>query len=142
MANARTVESLKVKRAQVEAAIASFEEKLAQARADLAHLTGAIAIFEASGDRAAMTAYANFSHIWKPRELPAVCKAILKKHGPMTTRDIAVRAIAAKEMDTSDPALVTAITNKLVYVVRMLQGQGRVRRVGRKDCVFVWALSE
>jgi hypothetical protein len=50
MAEIRTVTTRRSKRAEIIAAIANYEKRLAQARADLAHITAAIAIFEASGD--------------------------------------------------------------------------------------------
>ena len=56
MTKSRTVESLQVKRAEIADAVAAYEAKLHQARADLAHITAAIAIFESSGDRKAMDA--------------------------------------------------------------------------------------
>ena len=50
MAEIRTVTTLCSKRAEIIAAIANYEKRLAQARADLAHITAAITICEASGD--------------------------------------------------------------------------------------------
>jgi hypothetical protein len=74
MVKSRTVESLQVKRDQIAEAVAAYEAKLTQARTDLAHITAAIAIFEASGDRKAAMAYANFTRIWKvPRIAGPVC---------------------------------------------------------------------
>ncbi|MAB15224.1 MAG: hypothetical protein CMI59_15150 [Parvibaculum sp.] len=50
MAEIRTVTTLKSKRHQIEAAISGYEMALNQARADLAHINAAIAIFEAPGE--------------------------------------------------------------------------------------------
>jgi hypothetical protein len=49
-AEIRTVTTLRSKRAEILASISLYEMRLAQARADLAHVTACIAIFEASGD--------------------------------------------------------------------------------------------
>jgi hypothetical protein len=57
MAEIRTVTTLRSKAAEIQRSIVGYEQRLAQARADLSHVTAAIAIFEASGDREAMGAY-------------------------------------------------------------------------------------
>jgi hypothetical protein len=49
MSEIRTVTTLRSKRAEILASISLYEKRIAQARADLSHLT-AIAIFEASGE--------------------------------------------------------------------------------------------
>jgi hypothetical protein len=50
MAEIRTVTTLRRKRDEISASIRLYERQLAQARADLAQVTAAIRIFEASGD--------------------------------------------------------------------------------------------
>jgi hypothetical protein len=47
MAEIRTVTTLRRKREEIKRAIRNYEKRLDQTRADLAHLTAAIAIFEA-----------------------------------------------------------------------------------------------
>lgn len=54
MAEIRTVTTLRSKQAEIQRAIVGYEQRLAQARADLSHVIAAIAIFEASGDREGM----------------------------------------------------------------------------------------
>ncbi len=46
MAEIRTVTTLKSKRAEILASITLYERRIAQARADLAHVAACIAIFE------------------------------------------------------------------------------------------------
>lgn len=50
MGESQTAETLKCKRDEIARTIASYEKKLAQARADLAHINAAITIFAAGGD--------------------------------------------------------------------------------------------
>jgi hypothetical protein len=57
VAEIRSVTTLRTKRDEIAAAIAAYERKLGQAQADLAHITAAIKIFEASGDPADMARY-------------------------------------------------------------------------------------
>lgn len=139
MGKSRTVESLQVKRDEIAWAVKAYEAKLDQARKDLAHVTAAIAIFEATGDRKAMLAYANFNGIWKPRELLALCLGFLETEGPLSTRDLAQRVLTASGMDTADKVLSKTVANKLVYVLRAQEKRGKVRRAGMRADVCVWA---
>ncbi len=50
MGEIRTVTTLRRKRKEIADSIRLYERQLEQARADLAHVTAAIRIFEASGD--------------------------------------------------------------------------------------------
>ena len=72
MAEIRTVTTLTSKREEIERAIVGYEARLKQARADLAHITAAIAIFDASGDHADMLAYLDIHRIWKRGGLTAI----------------------------------------------------------------------
>jgi hypothetical protein len=135
----RTVESLQVKKAEIEWAVKAYSEKLHQAQADLAHVTAALAIFEATGDRKATTAYANFNGIWKPRELMALCTGFLESEGPLSTRELAQRVLTASRMDTRDKVLAQTVANKLVYVLRAQEKRGKVRRAGMRADVCIWS---
>ena len=135
MTKSRTVESLQVKRAEIEWAVTAYQAKLDQARKDLAHVTAALAIFEATGDRKAMLAYANFNGIWKPRELLGLCLGFLELEGPLSTRDLAQRVLTASGMDAQDKVLAKTVANKLVYVLRAQEK----RRAGMRADVCIWA---
>jgi hypothetical protein len=65
MAEIRTVTTLRSKRAEIIAAIANYEKRLAQARADLVHITAAITIFEASGDVEEIPPYVDIHRCFK-----------------------------------------------------------------------------
>ena len=96
MAEIRTVTTLRSKRAEIIAAIANYEKKLAQARADLAHITAAIAIFEASGDFEEIPPYVDIHRCFKRGEAIALCKEALAAHDPLNTRQLALKVMAAK----------------------------------------------
>ena len=51
------------KRDEITAAIANYERRLAQARADLAQVNACITIFEASGERDVMLPYVDVHRI-------------------------------------------------------------------------------
>lgn len=139
MTKPRTIESLEVKRGQIAEAVAAYKAKLAQAETDLAHITAAIAIFEASGDRKAATAYANYTRIWKPRELAGLCLGFLESEGPLSTRELAARAIKASDMDTRDEVLAKIVANKIVYIMRAQEKRRVICRAGIRDGASVWA---
>lgn len=141
MAKSRTVESLQTKKAEIEWAVEAYGKKYHQAQTDLAHITAALALFEASGDRKAATAYANFARIWKPRELQALCMGFLASEGPLSTREIVAKAIKSSGMDTSDAVLAKVVAGKVVYVMRGQEKRGNVRRAGMRADVCIWAIA-
>ena len=65
MAEIRTVTTLRHKRDEISALIANYEKRLAQARADMAHINAAISIFEASGDPKDFPAYVDLHRLFK-----------------------------------------------------------------------------
>ena len=142
MAKPRTIESLQVKKAEIEWAVEAYGRKYRQAQTDLTHINGALALFEASGDRKAATAYANFTNIWKPRELMVLCVGFLDSQGPLSTRELAARAIEASGMDTEDAVLAKVVANKIVYIMRAQEKRLKVKRTGaRRNTACVWALT-
>ena len=141
VAKPRTIESLQVKKAEIEWAVEAYGRKYRQAQTDLAHITAALALFEASGDRKATTAYANFARIWKPRELQGLCMGFLESEGPLSTHELAARAIKASGMDTLDEVLAKVVANKIVYIMRTQEKRRAIGRAGIKDGACIWALS-
>src|SRR5664280_1039919 len=57
MAEIRTVTTLRRKRIEIISAIAQYEKRIAQARADLSHVNACIALFEVSGEPGAVRPY-------------------------------------------------------------------------------------
>lgn len=140
MAEIRTVTTLRRKRAEIESAILNYEARLAQARADLSHITAAIAIFEASGDREAMGAYVDLHRLWPRGELMRLCKAALEAEGPLSTRVLAERAMTASGLDPSDKVLAKAVALRIVYAMRAQEKRGKVKDAGRERGVRIWAI--
>lgn len=75
MAEIRTVTTLHRKAEEIRSSIIGYELRLQQARADLSHVTAAIAIFEASGDPQDMAAYVGIHRIWPRGELTRSVRA-------------------------------------------------------------------
>jgi hypothetical protein len=84
MGEIRTVTTLRRKRDEISASIRLYERQLAQARADLAHITAAVRVFEASGDPGDIARYVDTFRLFKRGEPWAICREALRK-GPLTT---------------------------------------------------------
>jgi len=74
---ADTVVTLKVKRDDIIHTIRLYEKKIEQARADLAHISAAIKIFEASGEAAEIPRYVDTYRLFKRGEQVELCKQAL-----------------------------------------------------------------
>lgn len=138
MAEIRTVTTLRAKRAEIESAIAQYERKLAQARADLASITASITIFEAPGDPEDMPRYVDVHRLYKRGELWTICKAALEAEGPLDTRELAVRVIRAKGLDEGDHVLRVNIAYRCVQALRMQAKRGKVAAAGKQKGAWVW----
>ena len=139
MAEIRTVTTLKHKRDEISASIRMYEKKIAQARADMAHVAAAIRIFEASDRPADLARYVDHYRLFKRGEPWTICAAALAK-GPLDTKQLALALMAAKGMDLTDSVLAKAIGHRLIHSLRMQEKQGRVRREGKRKGVSVWRL--
>jgi hypothetical protein len=95
MGEIRTVTTLRAKREEILISIKLYEKQIAQARPDLAHITAAIRIFEASGDPKEMSRYVDTYRMFKRGEPIDLCKEVLAT-GPKSTRELALHVMAAK----------------------------------------------
>ena len=141
MGEIRTVTTLRSKKAEIERAILGYETRIKQARADLAHVTAAIAIFEASGDPLDMQAYVDVHRLWKRGELIRVCKGFLQAEGPLNTRQLAERAMKALGFETADKVLAKTIAFKIVQAMRQQHIRGMVFDAGKFKGARVWTLT-
>lgn len=142
MAEIRTVTTLRSKRAEIIASIANYEKKLAQARADLAHITAAIAIFEVSGDIEEIPPYVDIHRCFKRGEAITICKEALAAHGPLNTRQLALKVMAAKGLDTGDKVLAKAIAGRLIHALRQQCRRGLIDGTEKHLGARVWAARE
>jgi hypothetical protein len=95
MGEIRTVTTLKRKREEIAASIRMYEKKIAQARADMAHVAAAIRIFEASDRPRDLARYVDHHRLFKRGEPWAICAGAWKD-GPRDTKELAVAMMAAK----------------------------------------------
>jgi hypothetical protein len=95
MSEIRTVTTLRSKRDEIAQSIRLYEERIKQARADWAHITAAIRIFEASGDPKEMGRYVDTYRMFRRGEPIAACKEALAT-GPKSTRELALHVMKAR----------------------------------------------
>jgi hypothetical protein len=99
--------TLRAKREEIHASIKLYGERIKQARADLAHVTACIKLFEASGDAQEMPKYVDVYRLFKRGEQMSVCKEALAS-GPKSTRELALAVMESKGLDTGDKVLAKA----------------------------------
>ena len=110
-----------------------MRKRLAQARADLAHVTAGITIFEASGDGEDVSSYVDTHRMFARGEMVRLCKEALAS-GPKTTKELALHVMASKGLDTGDKVLEHAMAQRMIHALRQpwrhgqLQDDGKVSR--------------
>ena len=139
MTEIRTVTTLQHKRDEIRASIRMYEKKLAQAQVDLAHVTGAIRLFQVSGRSQDLARYMDSYRLYKRGEPWAICKAALV-NGPLSTKDLALELMKAKGMDLKDAVLQRTLGHRLIHSLRMQEKRHQVAREGKRHGVSVWRL--
>ena len=141
MAEIRTVTTLRSKRAEILASITQYEKRIAQARADLAHVSACIAIFEASGEPEEISSYVDTHRLFARGEMMALCREALAS-GPKTTKELALHVMAAKGLDTGDNVLAHAMATRLIHALRQQWRRGLISGEGKVKGARVWAMHQ
>ena len=142
MAIPLSVFMLRRKRNEIRDAIAAYEAKLREARADLAHVLATLRMFEVSGEPADFTPYFDLNRVFRRGETTELCMAALAAEGPLDTRQLTQRIMVAKGLDAADKVLSQAIALRVVQTLRVRAKRrkgidGSLRRRG----VCVWQLT-
>lgn len=131
--------TLAVKRLEIEQHIIKLEADLEQARRDLSAILAATAVFSAEGPLP--KSYMNLTRLFPRYELPKLCRRALETaNGPMSTREIAAYVIREKGLDGQDRHLRKAIAYKVVNILRRWERDRRVERTGKLQNVVVWQI--
>jgi hypothetical protein len=138
MAEIRTVTTLRRKREEIRRTIIAYEERLSQAKADLAHISAAITVFEGVGDKAEDRPYVDIHRVFAHRELMDLAKRALAEQGPLDTRQIARYIMAAKGMDPNDKVLAKAIACRMIHSLRQQCRRGKLADAGKRGAVRMW----
>lgn len=139
MEQPQVINTLNVKRKEIEAHIGSLEQDLQQARRDLSALIAAIQVFSAEGVK--VTAYMNLARLFPRNTLPVLCRAAFDKATePISTKDIAAYVILDKGLDLNDRYLRKAISLKVIHLLRRWELERRIVRFGKQGTAVVWQL--
>lgn len=142
MVESRTAETLRSKRSEIARAIDDYEKRLAQARADLAHIDAAIAIFAAGGDgNVIVQPYIDIHRLFKRGEMVAICREALKT-GPKNTRELSALILEAKGLAAGDRVLAKVVSYKLIHALRIQARMGKIVGIGRYKAARVWRLPD
>ena len=142
MAEIRTVTTLRRKRDEIRRTIRDYERKLDQARADMAAIAAAIAIFEGDkGKNTELPAYADIQRLFRYAEGIKLAREALAG-GPRTTREIAAYIATAKGLDARDAVMRKVICRKIIHPPRRQQQQGKLLIDGKRQAAIVWRLPE
>jgi len=126
----RTVATLRSKREEIAKAVAEYERRLAKARADLEHVNGAIALFEATGD---------INRLFRKGEAMMICKAALRK-GPLTSQQMTACIMEAKGLDSGDVLLQRSIGGRLDNALVHQSRRGGLSVSGKYRTARLWRL--
>jgi len=140
VAEIRTVTTLRRKREEIRRTIVAYEEKLDQAKADLSHVSAAIAIFEGATEGCSPRPYVDTDRLFARGEPTALARAALEANGPMDTRELVQSIMAAKGLNTGDKVLCKAIAFRLIHSLRTQCSRGRLVDAGMRRGVRVWAM--
>jgi len=135
----RTVTTLRSKREEIVASVKLYEDRIKQARADLAHVTACIKIFEASGDPEDMPRYVDVYRLFARGEPIALCKEALAD-GPKSIRELALAVMESKGLDIGDKVLAKAVAAQLIRSLRQQSLRGKIIRDGKKGTALLWKL--
>ena len=141
MAEPNILHTLTAKRAEIEGYIRDTEKRLAQARADLAHVSATLRLFETKRDETTQfPVYIKLNTLFRRNELAGLCEAALQDapEATLDTREIAAAVMAAKGWDAADKALVVSVARSVNATLSERKRRGIVRMVGKRNGVNVW----
>lgn len=139
MAEIRTVTTLEKKAEEIKRAIAQYERYLNQAKADLAAVNATLALFRDDGATETVLPYERIQRLMGRGEALPIVQAALRD-GPLTTRQLAIKVMEAKGLNTGDKVLAKVIANRLINILVPQLRKGRLADGGKVRGVRVWKL--
>jgi hypothetical protein len=140
MAESQTVTILRAKRDAIGTAIINYERQLEQAKADFAHITAALAIFDAGDKPGSQRPYTSLCRAFRYGEIAALCRAGLA-HGPLSTPDLAKHVMAAKGLDPADRVMARSVGFSVLQSLRGMSRRCMVEKLPKSRGRCVWRLT-
>lgn len=140
MSDPIAVLALRRKRDEISGVIAEYENKIRAAQHDLAHVVASLRLFELTGDPSDFPPYIDLNRLLRRGETTRICMTALAKEGPLDTRELTQRVMAAKGLNDGDRVLARAISLRIVQTLRLKRTKldGKEKRKG----VSVWRLKQ
>jgi hypothetical protein len=140
MAESQTVVILRAKREEIAASIINYERQLEQAKADFAHITAALAIFDAGDRPGSQRPYTHLCRAFRYGEIAALCRAKLTE-GPISTPELARYVMAQKGLDAADRVLARSISFSVLQSMRGMSRRYMVEKLPKSRGRCVWRLT-
>ncbi len=136
------ISQLRAKQTEVEQHIDGLLARLANARADLLHLTATIKLFDPTmTEGKPALGYHGSTRALKRSELFDRCKAALAASPePLSTRELAQHVITAEGWDYEDRDLRLTVSHRIGCMMGRFERRGVVQGVGKKDAATLWRL--
>ncbi|WP_186417591.1 hypothetical protein [Bosea sp. CS1GBMeth4] len=138
MSDPQVLNTLRRKRDAINEAIKLYEDKLAQARRDLANVSATIRLFEVGDEPLQFPVYMDIGRLFRPREIGKLCHTALALESPLDTRELALRVMRAKGMDESDKVLRSSVAHRVVQALSMQLKRGQIASPCKRDGVRLW----
>jgi hypothetical protein len=139
MAESQTVTILRNKRDDIAAAIQNYERQLEQAKADFAHITAALAIFDQGDKPGSQRPYTSLCRAFRYGEIATLCRAALVR-GPLATPDLAKHVMAEKGLDAADRVLARSIGFSVLQSLRGMSRRCIVEKLPKTRGRCMWRL--
>lgn len=145
MAEAHVISALRAKRAELAGLILQLERDVAQRRADLAHVDGAIRLFAPTIEPETIgPKFVRQRNQWFGRgELARGILGVLRRSGcPLAAVGIAGALMEAKGLDVGDRVMLVLVQKLVHRAIRHHERRGVVHRAGRNGRTVLWQLAE
>ena len=139
MAESQTVVILRAKREEIAAAIENYERELERARADFAHITAALAIFDAGDKPGSQRPYTHLVRGFRYGEIATWCRQKLLE-GPLSTPELARYVMEQKGMDPTNRVLARSMGFSVLQSLRGMARRRIVEKLPKSRGRCVWRL--
>lgn len=140
MAESQTVVILRAKRDEIAAAIEGYERELERAKADFAHITAALAIFDAGDRPGSQRPYTHLVRGFRYGEMAHWCRQKLAE-GPLSTPDLTRHVMEQKGMDTANRILARSMGFSVLQSLRGMARRRLVQKLPKSRGRCVWRLT-
>ena len=138
MSDPQVVVTLQRKRDDIERTIAAYMKKVEAARRDLSHVNAILVMFKSPEERTQYPVYLDTSRLFRRGEIVAICKDALAKEGPLDTRELAVRVVKSKGLDTKDNVLRRSVAFRIVQAMRLQAKRGKMIALPKRKGIRLW----